>query len=245
MQQKRTNGFAIAGLILSLFISAVLGLIFSIIGLKKSKEYNSGRGLSIAGIIISVLKIILTVICILIFMSLIKTDTFKNSFCDELAKNNQYESLCTKKDDGSYDCIFLTCKFDKKDSSKVTKEELSEAIVSYLDKNATIDKKTLKVTITKATGSSSYKDEIDMIVYDTNFTIECTDKSDKCLKLNNTIPGIPVTYGSSATDIKVSFENGKVEVSAPLIYSQKTKKLEWSTSPSKETVKLEKTIELK
>ncbi|MDE7452922.1 MAG: zinc-ribbon domain-containing protein [Clostridia bacterium] len=51
----QSNGFAIAGFVLSLF-GGILGLIFSIIGLQKSKlpEYNgNGRGLAIAGIVIS------------------------------------------------------------------------------------------------------------------------------------------------------------------------------------------------
>lgn len=50
-----TNGFAIAGFILSLF-GGLLGLIFSIIGCVKSQNptYNGkGLGLSIAGIVIS------------------------------------------------------------------------------------------------------------------------------------------------------------------------------------------------
>ena len=52
-----TNGMAIAGFVLSFFIP-ILGLIFSIIGLKKASECNSGRGLAIAGIIISLLDFV-------------------------------------------------------------------------------------------------------------------------------------------------------------------------------------------
>ncbi len=47
-----TNTFAIVGFILAFFFP-LLGLIFSIIGLNKVKECNSGRGLAIAGIVIS------------------------------------------------------------------------------------------------------------------------------------------------------------------------------------------------
>lgn len=50
---RKTNGFAIAGFVLSFFF-ALLGLIFSIIGYQKSKETDVGQGLSIAGIVISV-----------------------------------------------------------------------------------------------------------------------------------------------------------------------------------------------
>ena len=61
--EKQTNGMAIAGFILSFFF-ALLGLIFSIIGLNKSKTTNSGRGLSIAGIIISIVSMVLAAIII-------------------------------------------------------------------------------------------------------------------------------------------------------------------------------------
>lgn len=49
-----SNGMAIAGFVCSFFIP-LLGLIFSIIGLNRSKNmYGKGRGLAIAGIVISV-----------------------------------------------------------------------------------------------------------------------------------------------------------------------------------------------
>lgn len=56
-----SNGMAIAGFILSFFIP-LLGLIFSIIGLKRSKETNNGKGLSTAGIIISCINMVITII---------------------------------------------------------------------------------------------------------------------------------------------------------------------------------------
>lgn len=57
----RTNIFAIVGLILA-FFSNLLGLIFSIIGLTKAREYGSGRGLAIAGIVLNVVLGILSII---------------------------------------------------------------------------------------------------------------------------------------------------------------------------------------
>lgn len=59
---RKTNGFAIAGLICSLLVGSITGLIFSFIGLGMSKKYNDGKGLSIAGIIISILRIVFIVI---------------------------------------------------------------------------------------------------------------------------------------------------------------------------------------
>lgn len=51
-----TNGFAIAGFVLGLIGGCVLGLIFSIIGLKQTKSRpQDGRGLAIAGLILSIL----------------------------------------------------------------------------------------------------------------------------------------------------------------------------------------------
>jgi hypothetical protein len=55
---KRTNGFAIAALILGIISLFPLGLIFGIIGLVKSKTYRSGKVMSWIAIVLSVLWII-------------------------------------------------------------------------------------------------------------------------------------------------------------------------------------------
>ena len=54
--KKNTNVIAIVGFVLSFFIG-IAGLICSIIGLNKSKELKDGKGLSIAGIVISSIRI--------------------------------------------------------------------------------------------------------------------------------------------------------------------------------------------
>ena len=54
-----TNGWAIAGFILSL-IFPLLGLIFSAIGMKKVDQTHSGYGLSLAGLIISISWLVLS-----------------------------------------------------------------------------------------------------------------------------------------------------------------------------------------
>lgn len=66
--QKKTNGYAIVGFVLSFFVS-IAGLIVSIIGLKKSKELEDGKGLSIAGIIISIVILVFQILVVLIVMS--------------------------------------------------------------------------------------------------------------------------------------------------------------------------------
>lgn len=57
--EKKVNGWAIAGFVLSFFgcfgiFFSVLGLAFSIVGLVLSKNLKSGKGFGIAGIVISV-----------------------------------------------------------------------------------------------------------------------------------------------------------------------------------------------
>lgn len=71
-----SNGMAIAGFILSFFIP-LLGLIFSIIGLKRSKETNNGKGLSTAGIIISCVTMVITIIMGIISFSAVSDTIYK------------------------------------------------------------------------------------------------------------------------------------------------------------------------
>ena len=63
--EKKTNILAILGFIFSFFI-AIVGLVLSILGLNKSKETGSGKGLSIAGIVISSISIVMSIL-IMIF----------------------------------------------------------------------------------------------------------------------------------------------------------------------------------
>ena len=72
VQPKQSNGMAVAGFVISLVSLCCCGslnwlsLIFSIIGLVKSKDVNgSGKGLAIAGIIISCIGVIIFLIFML------------------------------------------------------------------------------------------------------------------------------------------------------------------------------------
>ena len=248
--EKKTNGWAIAGIICSIVVGSITGLIFSCIGLGYAKKCNSGKGLSIAGIIISVLRILLLIGLIFLFSSVMKTGEFKDSFCEELAKDKQYENACTKNDDGTYNCIFATCNFDKKEetnSEYASKNELSQAILNYLDKKATIDKDNIKITITKSIAESRYKDNKDMIVYNTDFTIECSEGKEDCIKVEDAraFPGMPVEFGSNVKDQKLKFENGQLTIGAPLAYNKKTKELVWSNAANGELENLPKVVEIK
>jgi uncharacterized protein DUF4190/zinc ribbon protein len=59
----RTSGMAIAGFVLS-FFCGLLGLIFSIIGYNECKKSNgmvTGEGLAVAGIVISIVMLLITI----------------------------------------------------------------------------------------------------------------------------------------------------------------------------------------
>ena len=65
-QQSGSNGMAIAGFVLSFFIP-VLGLIFSAIGISKANKLpqRTGYGLAVAGLIISLLVILVSILVII------------------------------------------------------------------------------------------------------------------------------------------------------------------------------------
>jgi len=71
VEEQKTNIFALVGFILSFFF-ALAGLILSIIGYKKAPEYNnSGKGLALAGIIISSATMVLAIIYSIFYIILI------------------------------------------------------------------------------------------------------------------------------------------------------------------------------
>ena len=67
-----TSGMCIAGFVCSLVLFGILGLVFSIIGIKECNEqgYN-GKGLAIAGLVISIIKVISIVLLLTAFSSCI------------------------------------------------------------------------------------------------------------------------------------------------------------------------------
>ncbi len=67
--RNETNGMAIAGFILSFFIP-LLGFIFGIIGLHKAKEVDTGKGLSVAAIIISLISFVVSVFILISVLGL-------------------------------------------------------------------------------------------------------------------------------------------------------------------------------
>ncbi len=102
-EKKETNAMAIAGIICS-FLLPLLGLIFSIVGLKKSKELDNGKEISIIGIVVSSFLMVVRLIAIvflLIFTVGIATNSDKigsaiengiRDVQDNIEYYNDYES---------------------------------------------------------------------------------------------------------------------------------------------------------
>ncbi len=79
VQQKKTNGFAIAGLLCSIIVGSITGIIFSAIGLGKVKETNDGKGMAIAGLIISICRLLLFIPLLGLIYSQLVWPATKNS----------------------------------------------------------------------------------------------------------------------------------------------------------------------
>ena len=70
-QPQKTNTMAILGLVFA-FVFSPLGVVFSAIGLKQIKERREGgRGLALAGLIISIISIVLAILAIVLFAAVL------------------------------------------------------------------------------------------------------------------------------------------------------------------------------
>ncbi len=86
--KTKTDGFAIAGFVLSLVSlfccgsTSILGLVFSIVGLSRTNKSNTnGKGLAIAGIVISaVFLLIFIIIYSLGLVTSVTKDIYYNSY---------------------------------------------------------------------------------------------------------------------------------------------------------------------
>ena len=107
---KSTNGLAIAGFVCSFFFQ-ILGLVFSIIGLVQvNKSGDKGKGLAIAGIIISAVIIfisILVTIAVVLFGLFAANRVVTDIDWPEYQNCTSFEySLKDGKHDFRYDCEF-------------------------------------------------------------------------------------------------------------------------------------------
>ena len=107
--QDRWNGMAIAGFVCS-FIFSIVGLVLSIIGYNQTKKTGEkGKELALAGIIISGLSIVMTIVMIIAFVvigvsvagvALDEIDATRNSYacdpydevCDDIKAKTGYHS---------------------------------------------------------------------------------------------------------------------------------------------------------
>ncbi len=111
------NNMAIAGFVCSLCglitcgIVSIVGLILSIVGLKKSGEMNGeGKGLAIAGVVIGAIETVLMIITIIFLIIVVASaSTYENIFSDNTNKmQDVYDSIgcssyyCNVGYDGSY-----------------------------------------------------------------------------------------------------------------------------------------------
>ena len=110
-ENKKSNTIALIGFMLSFFFG-IIGLIFSIIGLKKSKELNGGKCFSIAGIVISSIKIALGILLISLF---ILVYYYRDRFVVEENHNTKeiFEIIDRNYEDVEYENIIKKDNLDK------------------------------------------------------------------------------------------------------------------------------------
>ena len=172
--KERTNGFCVSGFVCS-FFNPLLGFIFSIVGISQAAKYqDKGKGLGIAGLIISILNMIvmcIAIVCILIALVAIASNpgdlvnSLPKSMTQEI-KTDIIESSAKNYYEGT---VFE--KLSSKDLKKYTKSGYVIDLDTLIKKNAvggtseevvkTCDTKKTKVTIYPKSpyGKKDYKIE--------------------------------------------------------------------------------------
>jgi hypothetical protein len=93
-QPQKTNTMAILGLVFA-FVFSPLGIVFSAIGLKQVKERREGgRGLALAGLILSIVFVILGIIAAVLFVTVV------SAAVEEAAENTAAEAPAGSADPG-------------------------------------------------------------------------------------------------------------------------------------------------
>ena len=105
---NQTNGFAIAGLICSILVGSITGIIFSAIGLSTAKKIGTGKGMSIAGIVISIVRI--AIIAFFILAIYVIWPTQRTTILNSARCSEAYD--CRDLGDGN-----LSCKYIKEDNT--------------------------------------------------------------------------------------------------------------------------------
>lgn len=114
--KKQTETIGILGFVFA-FIIPIVGIILSIIGISRANQNNSAKGLPVAGLVISIVRIVLRIILTILFVNIVifglgsidslgdEVDTKWDEFCREAKE-------CTKNDDGFYSCEYKNGFFD-------------------------------------------------------------------------------------------------------------------------------------
>ena len=198
---KKSNVFAILGLVFSCVLSAILGIIFSIIGLKEAKK-NHGylKGVAIGGLIVGIIRIIGYIFMIFaVYLFVISTNN------DEVCKVS-YD--CREGLFGNYDCKYLSDKVrDVESNSVCSRDQVNKFNLEVIDYSSVKDK--VEIIVFYGNGCPhcehlfEYLDELkDDDTYGPMFTVTKYDtwssgknlelmyKTQECLKLEKS-RGVP------------------------------------------------------
>ena len=127
-----TNGWAIAGLICSIIVGSITGLIFSFVGLGYSKKCNSGKGMSIAGIIISTLRILLIALLVALFIG---TTSSQSKKCEQATGCYEFgfgKKICSYKNANGVTEDILCPINDSSSSDKKTNTNTYKKVKMYV-----------------------------------------------------------------------------------------------------------------
>ena len=101
--QQKTNTMSILGLVFA-FLIPLLGLIFSAIGLKQTKQRNEGgRGLAVAGLIISIIFMVIGILVAVVVLSAASTAIKNAGGLDAISKSVASESAALNGGNGKAD----------------------------------------------------------------------------------------------------------------------------------------------
>jgi len=159
---KRTNGFAVSGFVCS-FFNPLLGFIFSIIGISSTHKYDEkGKGLAIAGLVISIINMIIAaIVCIAIIVAIVAISTHPSDLVDALPKTIGNEIRTDLIEDAAKDYYEDTI-FGKLTDKELKKYEKSGYV---LDLNTLLSKGIINGTSSKSIVESCDKKKTKVTIY--------------------------------------------------------------------------------